>query len=317
MRNNNESDAKGSDAKGSGVIGAGSAALRKVMANPLGKLKLGAITGSDAADDANPGPLSGDSINSIIEGDIIPRLLMAHSAGAPTDTITVSEIKQSDANRFATLPLRLEAASLLEEVDAFLANGVSVESIYLDLLAPAARQLGTMWEDDDCDFIDVTMGLWRLQEVMREISSRSPVRSGAFAPEAKRVLFAPMPGDQHYFGAIMIDEIFARAGWNSTVLPKPLRKELLDTLSRESFDVVGLTLSRDCPNAAIANLIKAMRSVSANPNISILVGGHMINQNPAIVAEVGADGTGADARAALEVAQRLVQSDAARAHITR
>ncbi len=115
----------------------------------------------------------------------------------------------------------------------------------------------------------------------------------------------------------MIDEIFARAGWNSTVLPKPLRKELLNTLSHEPFDLVGLTLSRDCPSSALANLIKAMRKVSANPNISIMLGGHMINQNPAIVAEVGADGTGADARAALDVAQRLVQSAPARTQIAR
>ncbi|EAQ27794.1 Coenzyme B12-binding protein [Erythrobacter sp. NAP1] len=298
--------------KGTGMIGAGSAALRRVMSASL-KLR------KDSEDDdqsANPDKqaLAGDSINAIIEGEIIPRLLMAHAIGTG-GAVPHSEIDPSAANKFALLPLRLEAANLLEEVDAFLADGVSVEAVFLDLLAPAARRLGEMWEDDEADFLDVTMGLWRLQEVMREISARAPIRPPLAPPEAARALFAPMPGDQHNFGALMMDEIFARAGWNSRVLTKPLRKELLDALSREPFDVVGLTLSRDCPSAAVTNIIKAMRSVSANPHLSILIGGRMINQNPALVAEVGADGTGADARAALDVAERLVQSAVVRAHM--
>lgn len=295
------------------MIGAGSAALRKVMANPLGRKKQEPDQHEGFED-----PLANDSINTIIEGEIIPRLLMAHAVGSSDELQDgKSRIAPPRADDFALLPLRLEASSLIAEVDAFLAEGVSVEAIFVDLLVPAARKLGEMWDADECDFIDVTMGLWRLQEVMREISTRAP--ANRFQPDATapRALFSPMPGDSHNFGAVMIDEIFARAGWHSTVVTKPLRKELLDTLSREPFDLVGLTVSRDCPSSALENLIKAMRSVSANPHLSILIGGQMINQNPAIVAEVGADGTGADARAALEVAQRLVQSAAVRAHMLR
>ena len=296
--------------RGQGVIGVGSAALRKVIANPLKRRKQPAGHNGGVRE-----ALSEDSIDTIIEGEIIPRLLMAHSTNSSASlTHKDREIAPTDANRFASLPLRLEAANLLEEVDAFLEEGVSVEAIYLDLLAPAARRLGEMWSSDECDFIDVTMGLWRLQEVMREISARVPIPRLPAPDDASRALFASIPGDTHSFGAQMLDEIFARAGWYSVCLAKPERRELIDAISKQPFDVVGLTVSRDCPSSAISNLIKAMRSVSANPHMSILVGGHMINQNPAIVAEVGADGTGADARAALDVAQRLVQSAPVRAH---
>jgi Predicted cobalamin binding protein len=207
------------------------------------------------------------------------------------------------------LPLRLEAASLLEEVDAFIAEGTTVETICLDLLAPAARMLGEMWDRDECDFIDVTMGLWRLQEVMREIAARSP----ADLPSLKvprSALFSPMPGDHHNFGTLMIEEVFSRAGWQSEALVKPERRDLLDRLAHRPFDVVGLTLARDCPSAALANLVKAMRNASANPRIAVLVGGRMINENPGMVEEVGADGTGADALAALETAENLMSVSA-------
>ncbi|MEM1052063.1 MAG: B12-binding domain-containing protein [Pseudomonadota bacterium] len=227
------------------------------------------------------------------------------------------QISPAEARKFAELPLRLEADHLLGEMDEFLAQGVAINSICVDLLAPAARRLGELWEQDQCDFVDVTMGLWRLQEVLHEISARAPYRSKAVAPGAKRGLFLSMPGDQHFLGPQVLEDVFVNAGWYTAVLTKPLRRDILALLSRECFDVVALTLSRDCPSSAVRSIVNAMRSVSRNEHISILVGGHMINHNPAIVAEVGADGTGADARAALKMAEALVQSAEVRAQTLR
>lgn len=292
------------ESKASSMLGAGSAVLRGVIAAPLGRVRRKTSMGK-----RDPG----DSVNTIIESEIIPRLLMAHSGSdRPVKAKRSRPISPDDASRFAMLPLRLEAASLLEEVDAFIADGTSVETICLDLLAPAARRLGEMWESDECDFVDVTMGLWRLQEVMREIAARSPADlSGLAMP--RTALFSPMPGDHHNFGTLMIEEVFSRGGWQSEALVKPERRELLDRLARQPFDLVGSTLARDCPSAALANLIKAVRNVSANPDIIVLVGGRMINQNPEIAVEVGADGTGSDALAALELADTLVKVSSAHA----
>lgn len=287
------------ESKASGMFGAG---LRGVITAPLEAVRRRASGQAEQH----------DSVNTIIESEIIPRLLMAHSA---TETRTRSRllrpISPDEAAHFALLPLRLEAAALLEEVDGFIAKGASVETICLDLLAPAARKLGEMWERDECDFLDVTMGLWRLQEVMREVAARSPVDLLGMATP-RSALFSPMPGDHHNFGTLMIDEVFARSGWRSEALVKPERRELLDRLARQSFDLLGLTLARDCPSAALSNLIRAVRNVSANPHIIVLVGGRMINENPGMAMEVGADGTGADALAALELANSLVKTAAAR-----
>ena len=289
--------------------GFGTAALLKVIANPLKRRnpqepKQGTVFNRCA---------SSDPVNAVLEGEIIPRLMMAHvvsgSLGPKEEPI---EIDAQDAQTFATLPLRLEAPGLLEEVDRFLEQGVSVEDAYLDLLAPAARHLGDLWNRDECDFVDVTMGLWRLQEVMREISLRTPLMPCA-TDAVRRALFCPIPGDVHSFGAQMIEEVFARGGWNSEVLLKTERRELLDYVAKNPVDLVGLTISRNGPVSALASLIKAVRSVTQNPRLVVLVGGHMINENPALVAEIGADGTGLDARAALETAEQLVPAAPSRA----
>lgn len=291
------------ESKASSMFEAGTAVLRGVISAPLDRVRRRTSAAKPEHD---------DSVNAIIEGEIIPRLLMAHSSSDPRSKAGERRpISPDDASRFATLPLELEAAGLLEAVDALIADGATIETVFVDLLAPTARGPGEMWERDECDFVEVTMGLWRLQEVMREIAVHAPPRR-AYRSAARSALFAPIPGDNHNFGALMIDEVFARAGWQSEALVKPERRELLDRLARQSYDLVGLTLSRDCPSAAVANLIKAMRNVSANPDILVFVGGRMINENADLVLEVGADGTGVDALSALRVAEAMIKAPALR-----
>ncbi|MEL7198624.1 MAG: cobalamin-dependent protein [Pseudomonadota bacterium] len=294
---------------------AGTAAFRKVVDRSLGrdKSKSDADTHFAALSSASLSEvLSQDPVNSVIEGEIIPRLMMAHArndtdADAPAALADHAHKVSIQISDFAKLPLQLDAGDLLQHIESFLDQGIDFETICVDVLAPAARKLGDMWCDDECDFVDVTMGLWRLQEVMRSVSARVP---GATSRNviASTALFAPIPGDPHAFGAQMIDEIFAKAGWLSEVIVKPQRRELLDHLSKKPFDLVGLTITRDSPISAITSLIKTMRGVSANPAVSIIIGGNLVNANPGLVDEVGADGTAVDARQALRLAEQLVEA---------
>jgi methanogenic corrinoid protein MtbC1 len=247
------------------------------------------------------------SLDTLIQAEIIPRLLIAHPprrAGSATSDSSAA-ISASEAQRFAALPLILEADELLDHVETFIARGVPVESILIDLLAPSARRLGQAWEEDACDFVDVTMGLWRLQEVMREVAIRVPAVAEALAAP-RSALLSPMPGEQHSFGVLMIEEVFSRAGWRTEALLEPRRPDLLRAVAGRNFDLVGLTISCDCPSCALSELITAIRSVSKNPKIQILIGGRVVNANPGLAALTGADGTAPDARSALALAEEKV-----------
>lgn len=260
---------------------------------------------------ADSGAAFGPDLNELIEGEIIPRLLMVHSASVHSNGARSASkagsatISTADAERFALMPLTADTAGMMAEVDALLARGVSVESIFLDLLAPSARKLGKCWDEDICDFVDVTLGLTRLHEVLREVALRSPGVVGQFnAPRS--ALFSPMPGDQHNFGTLMIEEIFSRAGWITDALVAPTQKSLLDRIASEQLDLIGLTLSNDCTSRAVNGLISAIRGISANPQIKVLVGGRMVNANPLFATEAGADGTAEDGKSALVLADQLV-----------
>ncbi len=291
------------------VLGTGAAKRAgRGEGTPRGKDGRGTASGRGVAKARDGGrAFPPTAVDALISEHIIPRLLMtqAHSPASRTPPHGTAPVDPAEAARFASLPLQLEADELLALVEGILARGAGVESVFVDLLAPSARRLGQHWEDDDCDFVDVMMGLWRLQEVMREVTMRYPPPH-AVPSRMRSALFAPMPGDPHSFGALMVEEVFARAGWQTEVLIEPERKDLLQNIADHSVDLVGLTISCDCPNAKLASLISAMRSVSRSPDLKILIGGRMVNANPALVDEIGADGSAVDARGALELADRLV-----------
>ncbi|WP_292929218.1 B12-binding domain-containing protein [Novosphingobium sp. PASSN1] len=249
---------------------------------------------------------SSSAISTLIEGEIIPQLLVAHRMrpGRPAPQ-GGGVVTADDVARFSPLPLTLQADELLVHVEEYLARGVGIDALFVDLLAPAARRLGVLWEEDLCDFLDVTIGLWRLQEVMREIAWGSPVITGPINAPC-RALFSPMPGEQHSFGATMVHEVFVRAAWESEVLVAPDMRQLVSKVANKSYDLVGLTVSCDVTTESLSRTIKAIRSVSMCQNVYILVGGHAVNSNPAMALEAGADGSAVDAPGALALANRLV-----------
>lgn len=275
-------------------------------------------------DDAIPGQSHGvhltvveDPIDlaALIERLVIPRLMadeqdhvqtqQASAQTTATEMAASFPVAEADLAAFAELAIAGEAATLLDFIDDCLMRGSSVEHIYVDLLAPAARKLGTMWEEDQRDFIDVTMGLWRIQEVLRELGRRAPPPSSR-GHGPRTALFSTMPGDQHSLGTLMVCECFERAGWSAEPLVEPTTSELLAKLAGRHFDLVGLTVSNECPTATLAGLIKTIRSVSSNPGIRVMVGGRLINDHPNISVECGADATAVDAMAALSIASMLV-----------
>jgi methanogenic corrinoid protein MtbC1 len=194
---------------------------------------------------------------------------------------------------------------LLDFVDHCLETGSSVETVYVELLAPAARRLGEYWEEDSEDFVGVTMGLWRIQEILRELTLRIPPKSRP-GHGKRSALFSPMPGEQHSFGTLMVAECFQRAGWDIDILIEPTQSELTAKFAKRHYDLIGLTVSNDCSKGALGSTVKTIKAVSSNPHIKVMMGGRVINDHPGLVDECGADATAIDAVAAVTLGDELV-----------
>jgi MerR family transcriptional regulator, light-induced transcriptional regulator len=124
-----------------------------------------------------------DALSALLESVVIPRLMSNHSgieimsrATADTDhrDPPANAIGSADVEKFARLSIEAESAELMDFAERLLHGGASVEMLYVQLLAPAARLLGRYWEEDSTDFVDITMGLWRIQEILRELTMHVP-----------------------------------------------------------------------------------------------------------------------------------------------
>lgn len=257
---------------------------------------------------------SPDALARVIESDIIPRLLLAHRevvAARPVAALPMAAIPPAFADQFAAATLTEEVAPLLARVEAVMHGGVDVETIYLHLLAPAARRLGSWWDEDACDFVDVTMGLWRLQEIVHALAALIPGVAVSDSDD-HRALFAPAPGEQHGLGAIIVEEFFRRAGWQTWSAPALDEDELVALAAGRAFDIIGLTVSVERHLAPLTRTIAAVRRASRNPDVIILVGGRVFTDRPELAETIGADGTASDGQLAVALAHKLIEKRRAR-----
>ncbi|MBP6851739.1 MAG: cobalamin B12-binding domain-containing protein, partial [Rhodoferax sp.] len=170
-----------------------------------------------------------------------------------------------------------------------------------------ARHLGSLWEQDLCDFTEVTIGLGRLHQVLRELSPgfSQPL---SHAGNGRRILLLPSPGEQHTFGLVMVSEFFRHAGWDVAGGPWEAGADPVIMVRREWFDVVGFSLGSELHLDELAQCIRAVRKAAINPRVGIMVGGPIFSLHPEFVARVGADGAASDGRKAPDVAEKLSAS---------
>lgn len=247
-----------------------------------------------------------------IEHEIIPRLMLAHRS--PGDCLSLPELAQgsqkvsdSDVEAFARLVLSDDENLAQACIDAMRLKGIPIETIYLELLAPVARHLGHLWEQDLCDFTEVTIGLGRLHQVLRELSPGFHQPLG-HAGTGRRILLLPGPGEQHTFGLVMVSEFFRHAGWDVAGGPWEAGADPVTMVRREWFDVVGFSLGSELYLDELAQCIRLVRKAAVNPRIGIMVGGPIFTLHPEYVSRVGADGAASDGRRAPDIAEQLSAS---------
>lgn len=273
---------------------------------PDAALEAGAAADAKRGDDGSEQRMA--RLARAIEQEIIPRLMLAHRLAheCPQAPAVDSElINLRDVEEFAKLVLSRDEDLPLACVEAIRARGVSIERIYLDLLAPTARYLGHLWNEDLCDFTEVTVGLGRLQQVLRELSPAFG-QSVEHPARGRRVLLLPSPGEQHTFGLVMVAEFFRRAGWDVAGGAWESELDTDELVSSEWFDVVGFSLGSETHLDALRDCIRSVRDRARNREVGIMVGGPMFIAHPEFVVSVGADALATDGRHAPILAEQLI-----------
>lgn len=242
-----------------------------------------------------------------IESEIIPRLMAAHQGQAALADLPEIDIREDEVGDFTDIVLSSEATICRQYIDSILERGVPLQSVYLNLLAPAAQRLDAMWVADHCDFTQITVALWRMQQLMYDLSPAFQSDIGGLGTESRKILLTPIPGSQHTLGILMVAEFFRRAGWYVWGEPLASRERMIDAIADEHFDVVGVSIGSQAQLAELKRFVSDLRSASKNPAIQVLAGGPLLNKHPEFSDHLGADGTAKDAETAVQRAEELMQ----------
>jgi methanogenic corrinoid protein MtbC1 len=243
------------------------------------------------------------SMRGVLEDEIIPRLLVAHRDGA----VNARPSGRLDAHvaAFANVCATGDRAAADLLIARLRDEGHAPDSVMVDLVGPAALLLGREWEDDRRSFVDVTLGLVLMHEIIHTMGYEyrdGPKQAG----QVRRVMLASAPGSQHVLGLSIVSEFFRKAGWQVVLEVSPSAAELCHAVKNEWFDLVGLSVALDTQLATLPALIGKLRAAAHNPAMPVLLGGPVFTLAPQQAERFGAQAICIDAREATDIAASLV-----------
>jgi len=246
-----------------------------------------------------------DDLAQVVEAEIIPRLMLAHRGERPARRVPPRLSAADDIDRLGALLLLPEDRDVLTELRHLLDDGMSLEEVLTGLLAPTARHIGRLWEEDVCDFLQVTTAMARLRRLVHDLETLC-LDPRPVDPASRRVLLAPAPGETHTFGLTLAGHFLGEAGWEVTTSFEPCLTDALERLRAEWFDVLGLSLSCDVHVERLAAAVPVLRRASRNRDLRVIVGGPAFAGRPDRIRLVGADAAVEDARQAPGILQGLL-----------
>lgn len=237
---------------------------------------------------------------------VVPRLSDYGKAAdaAAADAVPAAVLTEAQVLHFAELVLAAAVPGLIKYIDALRAEGLSIEAVMLQLMAPAARHLGDLWLEDRLSFLDVTAGLGRLQGVMRALGPDFDGDTPGLI-HGKKILLAPVSGEQHIFGLSVVAAFFRRAGWDVTFEPRIAFEDLLILVRAERFTAIGISVANDKFIDTLPGQVEALRRASLNENVTLLAGGPAFLIDPDLGKQIGVDAVACDATEAVQMAEAL------------
>lgn len=285
---------------------------------PIDGATTGPANGPHAgADTDNPGAvaLGEQQFMSMLTREVIPRLVLLEEESDAITRLPVGSL-QNIAAEIAEAAVHEDLGSCQSRIRALLRQGYPVDRILLEVIQPAARHLGQGWYEDSCNFADVTLGMWNLQQLFSDLLERfGPAQSGFVVPDTlpPSVLFCTLPGCHHRLGVQMVAAFFTRAGWTTRLAQGESEQSLLAQISAFVPDLVGLSVSSERDLRLAPGLVKHIRNRAfseGDHSPLIMLGGPAVALFPELAAQAGADFHAGDAPEALEAAYTHISKDA-------
>jgi len=198
---------------------------------------------------------------------------------------------------------RLEA-----EVGALLGQGVAARIILHDGMLPAMERVGQLFGAGEVFVPEVLLAARAMNGGLSLLESALRAEGGGQA--VARVLIGTVAGDMHDIGKNLVAIMLRGVGFDVRDIGTNVGpQEFVRQVERESPDIVGISALLTTSMPTMRKTIEALAEAGLRAGVKVMVGGAPVNQK--FADDIGADGYGEDAAAAVELA-RLLAADSQR-----
>jgi methanogenic corrinoid protein MtbC1 len=195
---------------------------------------------------------------------------------------------------------RQKAISIVHDAAS---DGSNVVDLYLRVLAPAQREIGRMWLNDEINVAEEHLATATTKMVMSQLRGRGQAQP----PNGKTVVAATVPDNQHDVGVQMVADIFEMHGWRTISLGANVPiSDLVQATETFQADALLLSAALSRHLDAARDTIRAIRQHDRTKDTKVLVGGTAFNGVTDLAGEYGADAYAVDAIEALQLGNQLV-----------
>lgn len=202
------------------------------------------------------------------------------------------------AERLRARMLAGDEAGAWGVVEGALTAGADPADVHLDVIAPAMREVGDLWERGEIDVADEHRALVVAQRLVGRLSPRFNRRGRTRGC----VVVGCATGERHALPTALLADVLRAAGWAVADLGAdvPADSFLKAVESEGALVAVGVSASWDGAVDSAADLVSRLRDAG---DVPVLAGGRAVL---AAATDLGADGVATDARAACELVEELL-----------
>jgi methanogenic corrinoid protein MtbC1 len=178
-------------------------------------------------------------------------------------------------------------------------GGLDFVDLYLEILQPALREVGRLWQANEMTVAEEHLATAISQMVMARVYTEEVLRTDQH--RERRIVAACADTERHDVGLRMVCDVLERDGWDVSYLGASVPVDSLARLvSERSPDAVLLSASIAPHLPQLRTMIERVRAAARDTQPYVVVGGRPFLDDPDLARRLGADATAPDARVALD-----------------
>lgn len=192
-----------------------------------------------------------------------------------------------------------------ELVQEALDNGIDTKTILLEALSKGMELVGQKYETGEYFIPDM---LSAAEAVEAGMAVMKPHLADEGSSEGKgKIIMATVKKDLHDIGKNLVSLMLKGAGFNVVDLGIDVpAARIVEAAEEENADLIGLSALLNTTMVNMEDVVRELEEKGLRDKIKVIIGGTPTSDD--FAAEIGADGYGKDAFAAIRLAEKLIQA---------